>query len=61
MELEYQDVGVITFILCTVFALGVIAGKIYGNQDWHRDLIQRGLAEYCATTGEWAFNGECDD
>ena len=38
----------------------VAVGAVGQNQDWHRDLIQRGLAEYCATTGEWAFKGECE-
>ena len=56
----YLDATVAAIILFTMFALGVIAGNFDGNQDWHRDLIQRGLAEYCATTGDWAFKGECE-
>ena len=41
-------------------ALGGKFGRYNQDQKWHRDLIQRGLAEYCATTGDWAFKGECE-
>lgn len=41
--------------LVTSMALGAAAI----SQDWKAALIQRGLAEYCATDGRFAFKGEC--
>ena len=29
------------------------------DDHFRADLIQRGLAEYCATDGRFAFKGEC--
>ena len=49
--------------------IGVILGSIIGTivvlalseRDHRADLIQRGLAEYCATDGRFAFKGECGE
>jgi len=45
------------------FVLGLIpmfiAGMYLENDHWHLELIQRGLAQYCPLTGEWAWKGEC--
>jgi hypothetical protein len=44
---------------------GVIAGwgmaLAISSHDYRADLIQRGLAEYCATDGRFAFKGECGE
>ncbi|CAB4166670.1 hypothetical protein UFOVP847_44 [uncultured Caudovirales phage] len=29
------------------------------NDVWERDAVDRGLALYCPTDGQWAWNGEC--
>jgi hypothetical protein len=29
------------------------------NALWKEDTVHRGLAMYCPTDGQWAWNGEC--
>ncbi len=51
------------------FAAGVMAGIFAGlfiftgltNDEWQDRLINRGMAQYCPDTGEWAFKGECEE
>ena len=31
------------------------------NKNWKLDTVERGLALYCPTDGQWAWNGECDE
>lgn len=59
--------GVAIWVGVMVHWIGVILGSIIGTivvlelseRDHRADLIQRGLAEYCATDGRLAFKGEC--
>jgi hypothetical protein len=47
--------------------LGVVLGLIVGavafgftvESGWRTDTVNRGLAIYCPTDGEWAWVGEC--
>lgn len=43
---------------------GLIAGMFIGagiiSSEWKAGAIERGLAQYCPLTGEWAWVGECD-
>lgn len=47
-----------SFIAGFVFA---VAGLNPIIEDFQREAIERGYAQYCATTGEWAWKGECND
>lgn len=29
------------------------------DEQWRREIVSRGLAEYCSQTGNWAWLGEC--
>lgn len=52
--------------------LGLIFGLFFGilttfwfgitneRNHWHRNTIERGLAQYCPNDGKWAWKGECD-
>jgi len=44
------------FCFCLAFA---VASWGITNDLWKRDTVHRGLAIYCPTDGEWAWNGEC--
>lgn len=37
----------------------LFAGVSVSDSNWHRELIERGLAQYCPVDGEWAWKGEC--
>lgn len=44
--------------------LGLILGltTMFSEQaEWRRETVERGLAQYCPTTGEWAWKGECGE
>ncbi len=41
-------------------ALGFYVGFSYASWTFQKDLINRGMAQYCPDTGEWAFKGECE-
>jgi hypothetical protein len=47
------------------FCVGLFSGVYLGfactSWNWQSDLINRGLAQYCPDTGEWAFKGECEE
>jgi hypothetical protein len=43
--------------LLTAFWIGLKYEKDY----WQTVTIERGLAQYCPTNGEWAWKGECND
>lgn len=45
------------FFLGALFGLG--AGTDSQNGVWKKLTVERGLAIYCPTNGEWAWNGEC--
>jgi hypothetical protein len=42
------------------FFLGFFFGGLVMVESWQSDLINRGMAQYCPDTGEWAFKGECE-
>lgn len=50
---------------CLGFLFGMFTtfwfGVINTHADWERTTVQRGLAQYCPTTGYWAWKGECND
>ena len=31
------------------------------NNNWKSETVDRGIATYCPTDGQWAWNGECDE
>ena len=35
-------------------------GERLTTWEWQVETVQRGLAQYCPMTGEWAWIGECD-
>jgi hypothetical protein len=49
------------------FIFGAVAGLIVGcalfgsmiNSGWKTDIVNRGLAIYCPTDGQWAWVGGC--
>jgi hypothetical protein len=49
------------------FIFGVVLGLIVGatflglttSTGWKTDIVDRGLAIYCPTDGQWAWVGEC--
>lgn len=49
------------FIMAVVgLVLGLALGMTGISSEWRADTIERGLAQYCPLTGEWAWVGECD-
>lgn len=52
-------------IIIGAFAFGVFVGAAAGfeggSDAWRAETVQRGLATYCPTNGEWAWIGECDN
>ncbi len=46
------------------YFFGFVAGGLlaFAHTSWSfkSDLINRGMAQYCPDTGEWAFKGECE-
>lgn len=42
-------------VMVAVLAWGVT------NTGWKHDTVQRGLATYCPTDGQWAWVGECGE
>jgi hypothetical protein len=45
-------------IIIGLFMGLVIAGTLV-RAEWRRDTVERGLALYCPSTGDWAWIGEC--
>ena len=49
------------------FSIGILVGAIFigaltywiNNELWRSDTIERDLAIYCPTSGDWAWKGEC--
>ena len=39
--------------------VAVVAWGVTNNL-WKQDTVERGLAIYCPTDGQWAWNGECE-
>ena len=49
------------FGMLTAFVLGVfLFGSVIANH-WQSETIERGLAQYCPQTGDWAWIGECEE
>ena len=46
------------FAVAGLIVGGVLFGNIV-NSGWKTDSVDRGLAIYCPTDGEWAWVGEC--
>ncbi len=47
------------FLLVGAVFGGSVAGA-YVEADFRADAIERGYAQYCAKSGDWAWKGECD-
>ena len=54
--------------LWLTFVMGLFVGLLMGtfigdgasDFGWEQRTLQRGLAIYCPTNGQWAWLGECD-
>lgn len=57
MSDEASFVGVVGLI--AIIAAGFGSAAIT-RSEWQTKTIERGLAQYCPDTGEWAWKGECD-
>jgi hypothetical protein len=58
---ERLCVGAIVLSLVLGATLGVLVASAMKDEDWQHDAIKRGYGQYCPTTGDWAWKGECDD
>jgi hypothetical protein len=43
----------------TELFLGLWFGVLVTVMAWKLETVERGLALYCPTDGQWAWNGEC--
>ncbi len=50
----------VTFILGCGAVFGWGLASWYGEADFRAAAIERGYAQYCAKSGDWAWKGECD-
>ena len=48
------------FGFCFGLMVAVVAWGVTNNL-WKQDTVQRGLAIYCPTDGQWAWVGECGE
>jgi hypothetical protein len=53
-------VGFIMGLLFGLFSTGILA-IIIAENSWREKIVERGLAQYCPMTGDWAWIGECDE
>lgn len=51
-----EFISIVVFIAVTV---AVLVTMTINNDLWQKALIERGYAQYCPTTGDFAWNGEC--
>lgn len=52
---------ILVILIVVLFALSAFSfGGEKGKMFIQRQAIERGYAQYCATTGEWAWKGECE-
>ena len=57
---ESAVVGFIMGLLFGLFSTGILA-LIITETSWREEIVERGLAQYCPMTGDWAWIGECDE
>lgn len=50
-------------VMATLFLLGagLIIGIAVERSGWQAETVERGLALYCPTDGDWAWKGKCDN
>jgi len=51
----------ITLALLVVLVVGMTIGVAGISNEWRRATVDRGLALYCPTDGQWAWVGECKE
>lgn len=51
------------FVFGFLFGTLLTFFAVYGVQDgtWKQEMIDRGYAQYCQDTGEWAWLGDCKE
>lgn len=61
MMSDIFDFILIVIIAVGLLLLGVVIGSNVTIKAWQWNAIQHGYGEYCSTTGEWAWIGECKE
>jgi hypothetical protein len=51
----------VELVFVVLMAAGcVMLGSALEDSGWRKETVKLGLAEYCSTTGDWAWKGKCD-
>lgn len=56
-----NDFGKALIAAFFAFVVGALIGGALIGTKWRASTIERGLAIYCPTTGQWAWKGECHE
>jgi uncharacterized membrane protein YpjA len=54
-----DGLGILWLLVVAVF-IGFIFGYMYGEDEMQAQAIQRGYALYCPSSGDFAWQGECE-
>lgn len=57
----YSGFEVAVIIIIMICAGIFFGGSYYGKYEFKAQAVERGYAEYCSTTGNWSWIGECEN
>ena len=50
----------ISIVIVSIALVAVSVTMAINNNKWQKNVIERGYAQYCPTTGDFAWKGECE-